>query len=31
MQAQGYLFSRPKPVSEVPAMLAQIRPRIRAA
>jgi diguanylate cyclase (GGDEF)-like protein len=31
MQAQGYLFSRPKPASEVPAMLQQIRPRFRAA
>jgi EAL domain-containing protein (putative c-di-GMP-specific phosphodiesterase class I) len=30
MQAQGYLFSRPQPVGEIPAMLAQIRPRIRA-
>jgi diguanylate cyclase (GGDEF)-like protein len=31
MQAQGYLFSRPKPVSEIAAMLKQIQPRIRAA
>jgi EAL domain-containing protein (putative c-di-GMP-specific phosphodiesterase class I) len=31
MQAQGYLFSRPKPVSEIPAMLKHIRPRVRAA
>jgi EAL domain-containing protein (putative c-di-GMP-specific phosphodiesterase class I) len=31
MQAQGYLFSRPKPASEIPAMLQQIRPRYRAA
>ncbi len=31
MQAQGYLFSKAKPVSEIAAMLKQIRPRIRAA
>jgi len=31
MQAQGYLFSRPKPASEIPAMLAEIQPRIWAA
>jgi diguanylate cyclase (GGDEF)-like protein len=31
MQAQGFLFSRPKPASEIPAMLQQIGPRIRAA
>jgi len=31
MQAQGYLFSRPKPASEIPAMLQKIGPRIRAA
>jgi len=31
MQAQGYLFSRPKPVTEIPAMLEKIQPRIRAA
>ena len=31
IQAQGYLFSRPKPASEIPAMLKQIRPRFRAA
>jgi diguanylate cyclase (GGDEF)-like protein len=30
-QAQGYLFSRPKPVAEVPAMLRQLKPRVRAA
>ena len=30
-QAQGYLFSRPSPVAEVPAMLRQLKPRIRAA
>jgi diguanylate cyclase (GGDEF)-like protein len=31
MQAQGYLFSKPKPASEVPAMLQEIQPRIWAA
>jgi diguanylate cyclase (GGDEF)-like protein/PAS domain S-box-containing protein len=31
MQVQGYLFSKPKPAAEIPAMLRQIRPRIRAA
>jgi diguanylate cyclase (GGDEF)-like protein len=31
MQVQGYLFSRPKPVAEVPAMLRQLQPRVRAA
>jgi len=31
MQVQGYLFSKPKPASEIPAMLRQIRPRVRAA
>jgi predicted signal transduction protein with EAL and GGDEF domain len=30
-QAQGYLFSRPKPVADIPAMLRQLKPRIRAA
>jgi diguanylate cyclase (GGDEF)-like protein len=30
-QAQGYLFSRPRPVAEIPALLRQLRPRIRAA
>jgi diguanylate cyclase (GGDEF)-like protein/PAS domain S-box-containing protein len=30
-QAQGYLFSRPKPVSEIPAILRQLKPKIRAA
>jgi EAL domain-containing protein (putative c-di-GMP-specific phosphodiesterase class I) len=30
-QAQGFLFSRPKPVAEVPAMLRQLKPKIRAA
>jgi diguanylate cyclase (GGDEF)-like protein len=31
MQAQGYLFSRPKPVAEIPALLQKLQPRIRAA
>ena len=31
MQVQGYLFSRPKPVAEIPSMLRQLQPRIRAA
>jgi EAL domain-containing protein (putative c-di-GMP-specific phosphodiesterase class I) len=31
VQVQGYLFSRPKPLKEVPAMLRELRPRIRAA
>jgi EAL domain-containing protein (putative c-di-GMP-specific phosphodiesterase class I) len=31
MQAQGYLFSKPKPVGEVPAMLRQVLPRSCAA
>jgi len=31
MQVQGYLFSRPKPAAEIPAMLRQLRPRVRAA
>jgi diguanylate cyclase (GGDEF)-like protein len=31
MQAQGYLFSKARPASEIPAMLQQIRPHIRAA
>jgi EAL domain-containing protein (putative c-di-GMP-specific phosphodiesterase class I) len=30
-QAQGYLFSRPRPVAEIPALLRQLRPRVRAA
>jgi EAL domain-containing protein (putative c-di-GMP-specific phosphodiesterase class I) len=29
-QVQGYLFSQPKPVAEIPAMLQKLRPRIRA-
>ena len=31
MQVQGYLFSKPKPAAEIPAMLRQLQPRIRAA
>jgi diguanylate cyclase (GGDEF)-like protein len=31
MEVQGYLFSRPKPVAEIPSMLHLLRPRIRAA
>jgi diguanylate cyclase (GGDEF)-like protein len=31
MQVQGFLFSRPKPVAEIPAMLRQLQPRVRAA
>ena len=31
MQAQGYLFSKAKPASEIPAMLQKIRPHIWAA
>ena len=31
MQAQGFLFSKPKPASEVPGMLQEIQPRIWAA
>jgi diguanylate cyclase (GGDEF)-like protein len=30
-QAQGYLFSKPKPVAEIPALLRQLKPRTRAA
>jgi diguanylate cyclase (GGDEF)-like protein len=30
-QAQGYLFSRPKPVAEIPSLLRQLRPKVRAA
>jgi diguanylate cyclase (GGDEF)-like protein len=30
-QAQGYLFSRPRPVAEIPALLRQLKPRVRAA
>ena len=31
MQAQGYLFSRPRPVAEIPALLQKLQPRIQAA
>ena len=31
MQVQGFLFSRPVPVAEVPALLRRLQPRIRAA
>ena len=31
VQVQGYLFSRPKPVAEIPAMLRRLQPRVRAA
>jgi diguanylate cyclase (GGDEF)-like protein len=31
VEVQGYLFSRPKPLKEIPAMLRELRPRIRAA
>ena len=31
VQVQGYLFSRPKPKSEIPKLLRDLRPRIRAA
>ena len=31
VQVQGYLFSRPKPKSEIAGMLKQLRPRVRAA
>jgi EAL domain-containing protein (putative c-di-GMP-specific phosphodiesterase class I) len=30
-QVQGYLFSRPRPVADVPALLRQHQPRVRAA
>jgi EAL domain-containing protein (putative c-di-GMP-specific phosphodiesterase class I) len=30
-QVQGYLFSRPQPASEIPAMLEKLQPRHRAA
>jgi diguanylate cyclase (GGDEF)-like protein len=30
-QAQGYLFSPAKPIAEIPAMLRQLKPRVRAA
>jgi EAL domain-containing protein (putative c-di-GMP-specific phosphodiesterase class I) len=31
VQVQGYLFSRPRPRSEIPALLQELSPRIRAA
>jgi EAL domain-containing protein (putative c-di-GMP-specific phosphodiesterase class I) len=31
MQVQGYLFSRPKPAAEVPALLRALQSRVRAA
>jgi predicted signal transduction protein with EAL and GGDEF domain len=31
MQVQGYLFSQPRPVTEIPSLLRQLQPRIRAA
>jgi diguanylate cyclase (GGDEF)-like protein len=31
VQAQGFLFSKPKPLSEIPALLERINPRTRAA
>ncbi len=31
VQAQGFLFSKPKPLSEIPAMLRELGPRVRAA
>jgi len=31
MQVQGYLFSRPKPAAEIPSLVGQLRPRVRAA
>jgi len=31
VQAQGFLFSKPKPLSEIPALLREIGPRVRAA
>ena len=31
MEVQGYLFSRPKPAAEIPSMLRQLQPRVRAA
>jgi len=31
MQVQGYLFSRPKPAAEIPAILQMLQPRVRAA
>jgi EAL domain-containing protein (putative c-di-GMP-specific phosphodiesterase class I) len=31
VQAQGFLFSKPKPLSEIPALLRELGPRVRAA
>ena len=31
VQVQGFLFSKPKPVSEVPALLRRLGPSVRAA
>jgi diguanylate cyclase (GGDEF)-like protein len=31
VQVQGYLFSRPRPKAEIPKLLRELRPRIRAA
>jgi EAL domain-containing protein (putative c-di-GMP-specific phosphodiesterase class I) len=31
MQLQGFLFSRPVPGAEIPLLLAQLQPDIRAA
>jgi EAL domain-containing protein (putative c-di-GMP-specific phosphodiesterase class I) len=30
-QVQGYLFSKPRPAAEVPAMIKKIEPQVRAA
>ena len=30
-QAQGYLFSPPRPVTDIPGLLQKLRPRVRAA
>jgi diguanylate cyclase (GGDEF)-like protein len=31
VQVQGYLFSRPVPAAQIPALLEKLRPRVRAA
>jgi EAL domain-containing protein (putative c-di-GMP-specific phosphodiesterase class I) len=31
VQVQGFLFSKPKPVSEIPALLVRLGPCMRAA
>jgi len=31
MEVQGFLFGRPRPAAEIPAMLRQLKPRVRAA